>query len=200
MDITNQFLILCTSKKAMTFDSPIPCFCILALLMDMEIAGIISLSENAAIVINSHTTPCTKSQQMLIDAMLTNKLKDIRGILNHFLRAFTFKELKQLTDSLICDIESIDNEISFNKGKLCIPDVLLNKYTITFGSHENNALMLSALLYGCRTLKLYMEKQSYRNFVAEIKHGINLDFLPLTTFIINNIDLIRGHIMGLVSN
>lgn len=206
MNIVSEFTILCLGQHRMTFDSPIPSFCVLSLISDMEKQGTLKLNSDGEITVFNCSNTYAHSNKLLTDIIIKNRLTSIQDILNHFLRCLTFKELKTVTDAITEEICKSNKNIVLHKGKLCINDDVLHKSTINLTSmliNDNDnkeGITLAAFLYGCRMLSKYLDKNEHRSTVAVIKEGVHISHLPLTSFIVNNIDLIRGHIIGIVAN
>ena len=202
--LTDRFIILTSSVATIAHDTPLPTFVILASIIEMEQKGIITYDSNGKMIIKSKSTD--DFEQLILKIIAHNGISSVRGLIDYYLRQFTYNELQKTPEVRYNNLANIYKDITFFKDSLIISDSLSRKTASNLIAelHEkslnNDTIILFSLLYGSRLLKKFLDKQDYRHMLAYIKEVPVLDNLPISQYIISNIDLIRGHIIGLVAN
>lgn len=206
MDVLTCFTVLSHRGKRPSYDTPVPSFMLIALLMDMEEKGLATTAYDGRFTITKSPSALSYPERLLSEFVRANEISSLRELIDRALRCLSYKNLKIIAEAIIDEICNNNNFILKSKGNLIITDEAYNEIhselllNISNNPKDNNDISVAALLYGCRLLKKHLDKDKYRLVVSLIKEGVTTENRPLSSYIINNIDLIRGHIMGIVAN
>ena len=206
MNAFNCFAILTYDNKSSYYATPKPAFLVLALLIELEKHRLVEMDEKGRISICHTSVSTSPPLRLLTEIIDKNKLCSVKEIIDFFLRKTTYKDLKSVIDSIMDNL-CADMSIIYRSGeKYIITDEAVREahgsfiLMLTKGPDINDGIILASLLYGCNLLNNYMDKDEYKSTTALIKNGVIMDDCQVASFIINNIELIRGHVMGIVAN
>lgn len=206
MKVLNCFAILTYENKSAYYTTPKPAFLVLALLTELEKHKLVEMDEKGRISICHASVSVSPPLRLLIEIIEKNKLCSVKEIIDFFLRKTTYKDLKSVIDAIMNNLCADMSIISRSGEKYIITDEAVREahgsfiLMLTKGPDINDGIILASLLYGCNLLNNYMDKDEYKSTTALIKNGVIMDDCQVASFIINNIELIRGHIMGIVAN
>lgn len=206
MNILNCFAVLTYDNKNSYYTTPKPAFLVLALLIELEKHKLVEMDEKGRINLCFVSVPISPPLRLLTEIIDKNKLCSVKEIIDFFLRKTTYKDLKSVISAIMNNLCADMSIISRSGEKYIITDEAVREIhgsfilMLTSEAETNEGIIIASLLYGCKLLNNYLDKDEYKSVTALIKNGVIMDEYPITSFIINNIELIHGHIMGIVAN
>lgn len=205
MNALTCFMLLTYEPKKSYYSSAGPAFAIIGILMEMEKNGYIFIDSDGKIYVCSTSKQVFEYQRICMEIIEKNSLTSVKNILDFFLRGFTYHEMENVISALMGHIALSYPDLCI-KGKYKVTDDISRQAQgnlVTMLSDDNtdkDGIIAASLLYGTRSLSKNLDKASYKSVTAVIKTGIKNIKRPITKFILNNIDYIRGHVMGIVAN
>lgn len=203
MDELTCFSLLSYIPGRGYYDTAQPSFLIIAALIELEKKGYIGF-ENGCIY--TYENPITPSQnlKMCLDIIEEKQIESISKMFDFLLRGFTYSKLSKFVNATMDGLAKKYPEIQSKLNKFLISDELKRHAQVNLinmlSTGDMDGIITLHLLYGCRTLQNHLNKEEYKSAVALIKSGDQVSNRPLTQYVLSNIDLIRGHVLGIVAN
>lgn len=205
MNALTCFMLLTYEPKKSYYSSAGPAFAIIGILMEMEKCGYIFIDSDGKIYVCSTSKHVFEYQRICMEIIEKNGLVSVKNILDFFLRGFTYHEMENVISALMSQLALSYPGLCTN-GKYKVTSEIRREAQgslvtlLSYDTPNKDGIIAAALLYGTRSLSQNLDKESYKSVTAVIKAGIKSIKRPITKFILNNIDYIRGHVMGIVAN